>query len=82
MKTKGTKHVQGLAGANGATKERPVTKALKQQYKFIWGCTAAGNQLPCLVGLKSKKIKQGELEIVKLPQFSSIASATAIGDLQ
>ena len=75
MKTKGTKHVKGLAGANGATKERPVTKALKQQYKFIWGCTAAGNQLPCLVGLKSKKIKQGELQIVELPQFNSIANS-------
>jgi hypothetical protein len=54
MKPHGIKHVKGLAGQNGfGPQMRGTTKALKQQYKFVWGCAAAGNQLPCLVGLKS-----------------------------
>ena len=77
MKPRGTKHVKGLAGQNGAgTKERPTTKALKQQFKFVWGCTAAGNQLPCLIGLKSEKMKEGEFEVQQLTAFTSIANSS------
>ena len=76
MKPKGVKHVQGVVGQNGDSSAKPVLKTLKQQMNFIWGCNAAGRQLPSLVGMRSKKVKRGTFETCKLLRHGNIAGFT------
>jgi hypothetical protein len=73
MKPKGTKHVQGVVGRNGDSAATPVLKTLKQQMNFIWGCNAAGRQLPALIGLRSKKIERGTFQVARLVRHANIA---------
>ena len=66
MQKKGTKHVKqkGLQAI-------PHAPQLQQGYNLVFGCTAAGRQLPPVVGIRSNKIKPGTYYIIDLPKFDS-----------
>ena len=60
---KGKRRVQG---------QKLKTRMLRQGVSFVFGCNAAGDKLPPLLGIQSKKHEKGRITLIRLDKFKHL----------